>query len=127
MSEMTPAEFKMIRKGLNLSPPTLAPLAGVSERTVQNWDSGKFKVPDAVVELLHNIDAYIDEQATDFLTNLEPDGPEEITLTSYRDNEELWEAHPDFYPIPTVTHDQMLFRIYKTLKKGGIPCRVVYS
>lgn len=45
---MTPAEFRMVREFLGLTMDWVADQLGVAERTVRNWEAGKFTIPDGV-------------------------------------------------------------------------------
>src|SRR5690606_819281 len=45
---MTPAEFRVVREFLGLTPEWLAAHLGVSGRTVRHWEQGKYAIPDGV-------------------------------------------------------------------------------
>jgi DNA-binding transcriptional regulator YiaG len=52
---MTPADFSATRHSLGLTQAAIAPLLGVSPRTVQDWEIGRRKISKTVALLLARV------------------------------------------------------------------------
>jgi DNA-binding transcriptional regulator YiaG len=132
--KMTPAELKTLREACGLSLPKLAAICGVQERTARYWESGKTTVPADVQARVYHLDAQltlIAQQAINTVAEViqrQGSAPAYITLLRYRTDADL----DHFHPSPTLatchtgTHAAMLYRIYNTLQRQSIPCRIVY-
>lgn len=113
---MTPAELKTIREAVGLSVPDLAAIAGVQERTVRYWESGRSAVPDDVAAQVEAIDRQLDYLAADAVRQVRETAaaqgglPDAIVLVRYRESADLWHYHPGFRPLPVTTHAALLAR-----------------
>lgn len=113
---MTPAELKTIREAIGLTVPDLAAIAGVQERTVRYWESGRSAVPDDVAAQVEAIDHRLTDMAAAALRQVREAtaehgaAPQSIVLVRYRENADLWHYHPGFRPLPVTTHAALLAR-----------------
>lgn len=113
---MTPAELKTIREAISLSVPDLAALAGVHERTVRYWESGRYTVSADVAAQVEAIDRQLTSMAAAALQQVRALAaeqgalPAEVVLVRYRENADLWHYHPGFRPLPASAHAAMLAR-----------------
>lgn len=131
---MTPAELKTLREACGLSLPQLAALCQVQERTARYWESGKTSVPTDVQNRVYNLDVQltlIANQAIKTVASViqrQGKAPANITLLRYRTDADLDRFHPSptLATCYTSTHAAMLYRIYNTLQRESIPCRIVY-
>jgi len=129
---MTPAELKTIREAVGLSVPDLAALAGVQERTVRYWESGRTAVPDDVQALVLRLDDLLAQQAQHAVAVVREQAqamgsmPESITLLRYRETDDLWHYRPDFRPLPVTTHAALLARCRAALADLHVQTRIVY-
>ena len=127
---MTPAELKTIREACGLPQSWLAARAGVNERTVRYWESGKSSVPDDVAALISRIDAQLDTAARGALDQAQAlatahGAPQEVTLYRYDTDAELWERRPDMAGLPVTCHAALLARARRMLGAAGF--RVVIA
>lgn len=121
---MTSAELKTLREACGLSQGWLASRAGVNERTVRYWESGKSTVPDDVAALIAEIDETLDhaameaaEQARDLVAA--HGKPIAVTLFRYASDAELWEARKDMSGLPATCHAALLARARRRLIEDG--------
>lgn len=125
---MTPAELKTTREALCLTVTWLAEQAGVQERTVRHWESGRNQVPADVAALVGRIDADINEavrQACDIVAAA--DLPvSTVTLIRYKTDSDLWDHRSDMHGLPATTHGSMLYRLRRALSGIGVESRIVY-
>lgn len=84
---MTDAELRVVREWLGLRQADLADLLDTSERTVRNWESGKYSIPEGVrlaVEALEDAAA----RAVGHLVDGYADTPDDPHLTIPRSDED---------------------------------------
>ena len=131
---MSPAELKTLRESLGLTAQWLADQSGVRLRTVQYWESGERQsVPDDVQALLRCIDAMHQRAAETAVAQVREVAkqagalPETIELARYRTDAELWNAHPDYRPMPVTCHAAMLARTAQALRAAGISSTIDYA
>ena len=127
---MTPAELKTLREACGLPQSWLAHQAGVNERTVRYWESGKSSVPDDVAALISRIDAQLDTAARGALEQAQAlatahGAPQTITLYRYDNDAEMWERRPDMAGLPVTCHAALLARARRLLSAAGF--RVVIA
>ncbi|MFI6496930.1 helix-turn-helix domain-containing protein [Nonomuraea typhae] len=67
---MTDAELKVVREWLGLSLQWLADHLGVSLRTVQHWEQGKYAIPDGVRLTVEQLETTAAQQVTAGVTML---------------------------------------------------------
>lgn len=129
---MNPAELKTIRENLGLSLQWLAQQAGVRLRSVEHWEAGKSPVPEDVAGLLTSLDEQLWQLVADYLAQVneikaeEGRMPEGIVLIRYKTDEDLWEFHSGFKPIPASSHAMLLARTRRELSKIGVACIIEY-
>ncbi len=129
---MTPAELKTMREAVGLSVPDLAALAGVQDRSVRYWESGRNAVPADVAAMVEGLDARLDGLTGQLvavvrdLISRRGSAPEEITLLRYRENADLWHFRPDLKPYPATTHGALLARCRAALADLHVKTRIVY-
>lgn len=130
---MTPAELKTNREALGLTVGWLADQAGVGERTVRYWESGRNQVPADVAALVTRIEA---QTRTIVANALEQVGevvqvhggePEAVDLRRYASDAELWRRHPGFKPLPATWHAAALARIARELESRGVASVIEYA
>ena len=129
---MTPATLKTMREAIGLTAADLAALAGVQERTLRYWESGRISVPQDVADLVTRIDAMLTSIAVEAVATareqIAANGgrPESISLLRYRENADLWHYRPDFKPLPTTTHAALLARTRAALADLPVKTVIVY-
>jgi transcriptional regulator with XRE-family HTH domain len=129
---MTPAELKTIREAIGLTVPDLAALAGVQERTVRYWESGRSAVPDDVQAQVLKIDSWLSEQAREALATVRALAsdvgalPESIHLLRYRESADLWRSQPAYKPLPVTVHAAALARTRAALADLHVRSVIVY-
>lgn len=105
---MTAAEFQMTREFLGLSGPWLAKHLGVSYKTIQHWQTGKYPIPDGVRLEIEDL-----EQRTGtyigMLVEQLMDVPDPVVVT-YRTDEEYAAADPSS-PMPASWHRMVIARV----------------
>lgn len=130
---MTPAELKTRREALGLTVGWLAEQAGVGERTVRYWESGRNQVPDDVAGLILRIDAQAEKMVAEALavvdetTRVHGGPPECVDLRRYATDAELWRKHPGLRPLPATFHASVLDRTRRALAGRGIESVIEYS
>lgn len=129
--QMTPAELKTLREACGLSLPQLAGLCSVQDRTARYWESGKTSVPADVEKLVRELNTSLTNssrlaihQITE-TCRLHGSAPN-TTLIRYRADADLHAHRPDMIPFPASTHAALIYRVYDTLQRESIPCRIVY-
>lgn len=121
---MTSAELKTLREACGLSQGWLAARAGVNERTVRYWESGKSTVPDDVSLLIADIDKTLDRAANEAREQARRmvaahGKPIAVTLFRYASDSELWEARKDMSGLPATCHAAILARARRLLIADG--------
>ena len=114
---MTAAEMKTLRESLGLPVSWVAQQAGVTNRTVEYWESGRSAVPDDVASQLASIDRFLDYSA-------KRAGP---PLLRYRSNEALWADLPEWSGLPVTAHAAMLARARRRMASGGAVVAIQYA
>lgn len=105
---MTPAELRVVREFLGLSPEWLAAHLKVSGRTVRHWEAGKYAIPDGVRLEVENLEAYTGEFVSAVVGQL-MDVPDPAVFT-YRDDAEYHAAHPEV-SFPASWHRAVIARV----------------
>jgi transcriptional regulator with XRE-family HTH domain len=105
---MTPAEFRVVREFLGLTPEWLAAHLGVSGRTVRHWEQGKYAIPDGVRLEIEDVEQRTGEFVSGIIDKL-MDLPDPTVIT-YRDDAEYRAAHPDT-PFPASWHRAVVARV----------------
>lgn len=129
---MTPSELKTIREAIGLTVPDLAALAGVQERTVRYWESGRSAVPADVQDQVLKIDAWLTAQAREALATVRALAaevgalPESIHLLRYRASADLWRFQPAYKPLPVTVHAAALARTRTALADLHVRSVIVY-
>jgi len=129
---MNSAEFKTLREAVGLSVSHVAKLAGVSERSVRYWESGRTSPPDDVSEQLTDIDAMLNDGVNNTLFFVNEminkhDTIGEFNLVRYRDDKKLWKKHPEFKKLPVAVHAAYLARVKRALEANGDTVNIIYS
>ena len=105
---MTPAELRVVREHLGLSPEWLADHLKVSARTVRHWEAGKYAIPDGVRLEIEDIERRTGEfigGAVEKLLDLPDPG-----VITYRTDDEYHAAHPEI-PFPASWHRAVIARV----------------
>lgn len=124
---MTPADLKTIREAIGLTVPDLAALAGVQERSVRYWESGRTAVPADVQAQVLRIDAWLTEQAREALATVRTlAAGEAVHLVRYREDEDLWRFQPAYRPLPVTAHAAALARTRAALAGLHVRSVIVY-
>lgn len=134
---MTPAELKTYREALGLPVAWLAEQAGVAERTVRYWESGRNRVPDDVAEIIQRAEAATRRLVAAWLAQVvelhretadalggEPEG---VDLLRYSTDAALWRAHPDLRPLPATCHAAALARLAREMEARGIQAVIEWA
>ncbi len=130
---MTPAELKTNREALGLTVGWLAEQAGVGERTVRYWESGRNQVPDDVAALIGRIESQTRTMVSNALAQVDEvmraqgGEPEAVDLRRYASDAELWRNHPGFKPLPATWHAATLARIARALESRGVTSVIEYA
>jgi len=105
---MTPAELRVVREFLGLTPEWLAGHLQVSARTVRHWEAGKYAIPDGVRLEVEDLERRTGEFVAGVVEKL-MDVPDPGVLT-YRDDAEYHAAHPEV-PFPASWHRAVVARV----------------
>lgn len=105
---MSPAEFRVVREFLGLTPEWLAEHLNVSTRTVRHWEAGKYAIPDGVRLEVEDLERRTGEFVSGCIEKL-IDLPDPGIIT-YRSDEEYQAAHPEI-PFPASWHRRCVARI----------------
>lgn len=105
---MTPAEFQMVREFLGLSGPWLAKHLGVSYKTIQHWQTGKYLIPDGVRLEMEDMEQRTGDYIGMVVQQL-MDIPDPVVVT-YRTDEEYRAADPSA-PFPASWHRMVMARV----------------
>lgn len=133
---ITPAELKTLRESLGLTAQWVADQAGVQQRTVQYWESGKknrMTIPNDVADMLTGIDRRLEHLVQATTSRIQASlalhgkpNPEDIILIRYRCDADLWHFQPEFKPLPATTHAALLDRLRRALLSLGITVLICY-
>ncbi|MFJ9420732.1 helix-turn-helix domain-containing protein [Streptomyces sp. NPDC101249] len=114
---MTPAELRVVREFLGLTPEWLGGHLNVSARTVRHWEAGKYAIPDGVREEVEDLEARTGEFVSGIVGQL-LDIPDPVIVT-YRDDDEYRAAHPEI-PFPASWHRAVIARVAQEVPALGI-------
>lgn len=106
---MTPAELRVIREFLGLTPEWLAAHLNVSARTVRHWEAGKYAIPDGVRLEVERLEAHTGQAVgtyVDALMDLPDPG-----VTTFRTDAEFHAAAPEQAPLPASWHRAVVARV----------------
>lgn len=126
---MTSAELKTIRESLGLPVPWLARAAGVKDRTVNYWESGRNAVPDDVAKMMTGLVSIADALVAEYSRIFEAEViPGNLVLLRYRTDADLWESQPEFMAmnLPTTFHAALLLRVKDIAEKAGVSVTIIY-
>ncbi len=105
---MSPAEFRVAREFLGLTPEWTAKFLGVSARTVRHWEAGKYLIPDGVRRQIRRLEtqtgAYVDTVVRHLKDAQQP------AVTTYSRDEEYRLADPNS-PYPASWHRAVTGRV----------------
>lgn len=105
---MTPAELRVVREFLGLTPEWLASHLNVSARTVRHWEAGKYLIPDGVRLEVENLEAVTGEFIGNAVEQL-MDVPDPVVAT-YRTDAEYQAAVPGI-TFPASWHRAVIARV----------------
>ncbi|MET8113763.1 DUF1870 family protein [Streptomyces prasinus] len=105
---MTPAELRVVREFLGLTPEWLADHLHVSGRTVRHWEQGKYAIPDGVRLEIEDLERRTGEFVSGVIDAL-MDLPDP-TVVTYRDDVEYKAARPDA-EFPASWHRAVVARV----------------
>ncbi|WP_437090013.1 helix-turn-helix domain-containing protein [Streptomyces sp. enrichment culture] len=114
---MTPAEFRVVREFLGLTPEWLAGHLNVSARTVRHWEAGKYAIPDGVRVEVEDLERRTGEFVSGIIDKL-MDLPDPGLIT-YRDDAEYRAAHPEI-PFPASWHRAVVARVAQEVRALSI-------
>lgn len=105
---MTPAELRVVREFLGLTPEWLAGHLNVSARTVRHWEAGRYAIPDGVRLEIEDLERRTGEFVSGIIDKL-MDLPDPTVIT-YRDDAEYRAEHPDT-EFPASWHRAVVARV----------------
>ncbi|HVK16334.1 MAG TPA: DUF1870 family protein [Fimbriiglobus sp.] len=105
---MTPAELRVVREFLGLTPEWLAGHLSVSPRTVRHWEAGKYAIPDGVRQEIEDLERRTGEFVSGIIDKL-MDVPDPGVAT-YRDDAEYRAMHPNS-EFPASWHRAVVARV----------------
>lgn len=105
---MNPAELRVVREYLGLTPEWLADHLNVSARTVRHWEAGKYAIPDGVRLEIEDLERRTGEFVSGVIDAL-MDLPEPGVYT-YRTDDEYHAANPAM-PFPASWHRAVVARV----------------
>lgn len=103
----------MLRQWLGMEDRILAPLLGVKEISLRNYQRERSTMSPAVVERLEALVTRSDDLLEEILESLE--GVAEPSVLMFRSNEELWDAHPRMRPMPVGWHRMVIARVVEAM------------
>lgn len=115
---MSPATLKTLREALGLSVAWLAAEAGVQERTVRYWETGRMAVPADVEKLIVGLEKLASRACAEAHAAIECvaeklGSPREVVMVRYRTDQELWKYRPDMKGLPTAYHGAVVARVMR--------------
>ncbi|MFJ2217730.1 helix-turn-helix domain-containing protein [Streptomyces sp. NPDC101062] len=105
---MTPAELRVVREYLGLTPEWLTTHLNITGRQVRNWEQGKTPIPDAHRLEIQNLERYTGNfvsAVSDHLMDLPDPG-----VITYRNDAEYHAAHPEVR-FPASWHRAVIARV----------------
>jgi transcriptional regulator with XRE-family HTH domain len=123
---MTGATLKTIREALGLPVAWLARAAGVQERSVRYWESGRVTVPADVAAMIQRLEsaaetmeaqsvAQIRATIAEYGTPVEP-----VLLVRYQDDDDLARYQPEMAGLPVTFHAAVLARVRRAMASDGV-------
>lgn len=106
---MNGARVRLLRQWLGLEERTLAPLLGVAEPRVRDYEHERRTIHPAVAQRLEALVQRADDEVDAVLASLE--GQDEPRVVIYRSNAELWAARPRLRPMPVGWHRMVISRV----------------
>lgn len=114
---MTPAELRVVREYLGLSPEWLAAHLKVSGRMVRHWEQGTYAIPDDQRLEIENLERYTSAFVSKVVQHL-MDVPDPVVLT-YQDDAEYHAAHPEM-KFPASWHRAVVARVAQEIPAMSI-------
>jgi transcriptional regulator with XRE-family HTH domain len=106
---MNAAQIRSIREYLGLSHAELGAVLEIDARSVRRWETGEQPIRDHNADGIRkivDITAKFARRHVIYLrTHPQP------TLITYRSDEDLWDAHPTFAPLPARWHRMLAARV----------------
>lgn len=124
---MSAAEFKTLREAVGLSISTLVKVIDVDERSIRKWESGKKKVPLDVFDQVVAIDQLISDTANAEFKTLQVGSPESVVLYRFIDEDDLYDAHPEFDGLPIMSYGAVIYRLRQKLIDAGVSVTVEFK
>lgn len=115
---MKAARVRMLRQWLGMEDRILAPLLGISEITLRNYQRERKAISPAVQERLEALVARSDDLVEEILASLE--GVAEPRVLIFRSNDELWAAHPRLRPMPVGWHRMIISRVVDAMPEVDV-------
>ncbi|WP_440581081.1 helix-turn-helix domain-containing protein [Streptomyces sp. PT19] len=110
---MTPAELRVVREYLGLTPEWLASHLNITGRQVRNWEQGKTPIPDAHRLEIRNLERYTGEFVSAVRDHL-MDLPDPHVIT-YRNDAEYHAAHTGVR-FPASWHRAVIARVAQEIR-----------
>ncbi len=126
-TQVTSAGLKTMRESLGLTVNWLAEQAGVGERTVRYWESGRNQVPDDVAATILRVESLVADEVQRALKTLQSQQLQPIILRRYVTDSDLWQAQSTFSQLPTTCHAAMLSRLSRELEARGFRVVIEYA
>ena len=123
---MSAAEFKTLREAAGLSISTLVKVIDVDERSIRKWESGKKNVPQDVFDQVVAIDQLITDTANAEFENVKGHAGQSVVLYRYVDQDDLYEAFPDFDGLPIMSYAAVIYRLRQKLLDAGFSVSIEY-
>ena len=110
---MNAARVRMLRQWLGMEDRILAPMLGIKEVSLRNYERERSTMSPAVVERLEALVVRSDDLVEEILESLE--GVAEPKVVMFRSNDELWAAHPRMRPLPVGWHRMVVARVVEAM------------
>ena len=123
---MTPSELQARREALGLSQVQLGKYLGIAQATINRYEHGRRRIPDAVVSQLELLEAAT-VTLTDRMVEMTEakQGGERLALITYTDDTRFWEQHPEHEGLPAIVHRVAAARARAELATDGIRVIIV--
>ena len=110
---MNAARVRMLRQWLGMEDRILAPMLGIKEVSLRNYERERSTMSPAVVERLEALVVRSDDLVEEILESLE--GVAQPKVMMFRSNDELWAAHPRMRPLPVGWHRMVVARVVEAM------------